>query len=80
MHSHFQVSPEMLCWAQVQTLAGPHQNFYRVFLTPLLCFLSGMLRVVVLLKCKPSSQSEILSTLEKVFAILFCIHLPLYPD
>ena len=76
---HFQVSPEMLYWVQVWTLAGPHKDFHRVFLKTLLCFLGGMLQVVVLLKCKPSPQR----TMEKVFtqdsSIFFSINLSLYP-
>lgn len=45
-----------------------------------LCFLGSVLRVAVLLKCKPSPQPEKQSSLEKVFtqdcSICFCIHLP----
>uniref|UniRef100_A0A3B4XXD9 C-type lectin domain-containing protein n=1 Tax=Seriola lalandi dorsalis TaxID=1841481 RepID=A0A3B4XXD9_SERLL len=49
----------MLCWVQVWTLAGPLQNFHRVFPKALLCFLGGTVWVVVLLKYKPLPQPEI---------------------
>ncbi len=47
---------------------------------PLLRYFSCVLRVIVLLEGKPSAQSEVLSTLEKVFVqdipVLGRIHLP----
>ncbi len=48
---------------------------------PLLRYFSCVLRVIVLLEGKPSAQSEVLSTLEKVFVqdipVLGHIHLSL---
>ncbi len=52
-----------------------------VVMKPLLRYFSCVLRVIVLLEGKPSAQSEVLSTLEKVFVqdipVLGCIHLSL---
>ncbi len=50
---------------------------------PLLRYFSCVLRVIVLLEGKPSAQSEVLSTLEKVFVqdipVLGRIHLSKHP-
>lgn len=40
--SHFQAFPQMLFWVQVLTLAGPLQDFLRVFLKPFRCFLGSI--------------------------------------
>ncbi len=40
---------------------------------PLLRYFSCVLRVIVLLEGKPSAQSEVLSTLEKVFVQDWCL-------
>jgi len=48
-------------------LAGPFKNSHRVVVKPLLRYFSGVLRVIVLLEGEPSAQSEVHSTLEKVF-------------
>ena len=45
---------------QVQVLAGPLKVIQRHVLKPLLCWLSGELRVIVLVEGKPSPQSEVL--------------------
>ncbi len=45
----------------------PFKNSHRVVVKPLLSYFSCVLRVIVLLEGKPSAQSEVLSTLEKVF-------------
>lgn len=63
MHS---LSPEKLCWIQVQKLAGPIKVFGRVFLKPLLCVLGHILWVVVLLKCKLLCLPENFSTADTV--------------
>ncbi len=71
----------MLSWVQVRALAGPFKNSHRVVVKPLLRYFSCVLRVIVLLEGKPSAQSEVLSTLEKVFVqdipVLDRIHLSL---
>ncbi len=45
----------------------PFKNSPGVVVKPLLRYFSCVLRVIVLLEGKPSAQSEVLSTLEKVF-------------
>ncbi len=50
-----------------QGSGGPFKNSHRVVVKPLLRYFSCVLRVIVLLEGKPSAQSEVLSTLEKVF-------------
>ncbi len=71
----------MLNWVQVRALAGPFKNSHGVVVKPLLRYFSCVLRVIVLLEGKPSAQSEVLSTLEKVFVqdipVLGRIHLSL---
>ncbi len=71
----------MLNWVQVRALAGPFKNCHGVVVKPLLRYFSCVLRVIVLLEGKPSAQSEVLSTLEKVFVqdipVLGRIHLSL---
>jgi len=57
----------MLNWVQVRALAGPFKNSHRVVVKPLLRYFSGVLRVIVLLVGELSAQSEVQSTLEKVF-------------
>ncbi|XP_051533408.1 mitogen-activated protein kinase kinase kinase kinase 6 isoform X1 [Myxocyprinus asiaticus] len=64
--SHFQVSPEMFDWVQVQALAGPLKDIHRVVPKPLLRCLGCVLRVIVLLEGEPSAQSEVLSALDHV--------------
>ncbi len=63
------------------TLAGPFKNSHGVVVKPLFRYFSCVLRVIVLLEGKPSAQSEVLSTLEKVFVqdipVLGRIHLSL---
>ncbi len=65
----------------VRALTGPFKNSHGVVVKPLLRYFSCVLRVIVLLEGKPSAQSEVLSTLEKVFVqdipVLGCIHLSL---
>ncbi len=62
-------------------LAGPFKNSHGVVVKLLLRYFSCVLRVIVLLEGKPSAQSEVLSTLEKVFVqdipVLGRIHLSL---
>ncbi len=64
-----------------QGSAGPFKNSHGVVVKPLLRYFSCVLRVIVLLEGKPSAQSEVLSTLEKVFVqdipVLGRIHLSL---
>ncbi len=71
----------MLNWVLVRALAGPFKNSHGVVVKPLLRYFSCVLRVIVLLEGKPSAQSEVLSTLEKVFVqdipVLGRIHLSL---
>ncbi len=71
----------MLNWVYVRALAGPFKNSHGVVVKPLLRYFSCVLRVIVLLEGKPLAQSEVLSTLEKVFVqdipVLGCIHLSL---
>ncbi len=59
----------------------PVKNSHGVVVKPLLRYFSCVLRVIVLLEGKPSAQSEVLSTLEKVFVqdipVLGRIHLSL---
>ena len=62
VHSHFQISPEMLFWDQVWSLAGP-----------LPCFLGGVRWVVVVWNCKNSLQPEVLTALDMVFPTLCSI-------
>ena len=82
--SYFQASPEMFDRVQVQALAGPLKDIQRLVPKPLLCCLGCVLRVVVLLEGKPSSQSEVLSALEQVFikdfSVLCAVHHSLNPD
>ena len=69
---------------QVRALAGPLKDIQRLVPKPLLCYLGGVLRVVVLLEGEPSPQSEVLSALEQIFIkdhpVLCSIHLSLIPD
>ena len=67
LHNYFQVSPEMFDRVQVRALAGPLKDIQRLVLKPLLCCLGCVLRVIVLLKGEPLTQSEVLSALEQVF-------------
>ncbi len=66
---------------KVRALAGPFKNSHGVVVKPILRYFSCVLRVIVLLEGKPSAQSEVLSTLEKVFVqdipVLGRIHLSL---
>ena len=82
LHSYFQVSSQLFAQVQVQALAG-HSRTFRD-LSRSLCCLGSVLRVVVLLEGEPSSQSEVLSTLEQVFikdlSVLCSVHLALDPD
>ncbi len=59
----------------------PFKNSHGVVVKPLLRYFICVLRVIVLLEGKPSAQSEVLSTLEKVFVqdipVLGRIHLSL---
>ncbi len=59
----------------------PFKNSHGVVVKPLLRYFSCVLRVIVLLEGKPSAQSEVLSTLEKVFVqdipVLGRIHISL---
>jgi len=69
------------CSIWVYVRAGPFKNSHGVVVKPLLCYFSGVLRVIALLEGEPSAQSEVQSTLEKVFAqdipVLGHIHLSL---
>ena len=69
---------------QVWALAGPLKDNQRLFPMPLLRCLGGVLRVNVLLKGEPSTQSAILSDLEQVFikdlSVHCSIHIYLDPD
>ncbi len=60
---------------------GHSRTVTELFVKPLLRYFSCVLRVIVLLEGKPSAQSEVLSTLEKVFVqdipVLGRIHLSL---
>ena len=61
-------------------LAGSLNDIQRLVSKPLVRCLGCVLRVVVLLEVEPSPQSEVLSTLEKVFIKdLFSDHLSLDP-
>jgi hypothetical protein len=84
LHSYIQVSPEMFDRLQVWALAGPLKDIKSLVPKPLLCCLACVLRVIVLLEGEPSSQSEVLSTLEQVFvkdlSVLCSVHLALDPD
>ena len=80
LHSYSQVSQEMLDRVQVRALAGPLKDIQSLVSKPLLHCLCCVLRVVVLLEVEPSSQSEVLSTLDQVFiknlCTLLCSSLP----
>ena len=80
----FQVSLEMFNRVQVQALDGPLKDIQRLVQKPLLRCLGCVLRVIVLLEGESSPQSEVLSTLEKVFikdlSVLCSVHLSLDPD
>ena len=80
----FQVSPEMFDWVQGRALAGPLKDIQRLVPKPLLRCLGCVLRVIVLLEGEALPQSEVLSTLEKVFIkdlSVFCsVHLCLDLD
>jgi hypothetical protein len=52
---------------QVWDLAGPLKDIQRLVPKPLLHCLGCVLRFVVLLEGEPSTQTEVLSTLEQVF-------------
>ena len=84
LHSYFQVSPEIFNRVQVWALAGPLRDIQRLVPKPLRRCLGCVLKVVVLLKGKPSPQSEVLSALEQVFikeiSVLCSVHLCLDPD
>ena len=83
LHSNFEVSPKLLGWIHVRVLAEPLKDIQRLVPKPLRC-LGSVLRVVVLLDCDPSTQSEVLRALEQVFikdCFFFCpVHLSLNPD
>jgi hypothetical protein len=84
LHSHFQVSPEILNRVQVRALAGPLKDIQRLVPKPLLRCLGCVPMVVVLLDDEPSPQSEVLSGLEQGFIkdlfVLCSVHLSLNPD
>jgi len=69
------------CSVWVYVRAGPFKNSHGVVVKPLLCYFSGVLGAIVFLEGEPSAQSEIQSTLEKVFVqdipLFGCIHLSL---
>ena len=71
-------------WVQVWVLAGPLKDIQRLVPKTLLHCLGCVFRVVVLLEGEPSSQSEVLSTLEQVFildlSVLCSVHLSLDTD
>ena len=61
VHSHFR--PLQRCSTGFRSgLCLGHHDFHRVFPKPLLCFLGPILQGIVMLKCKPLPQPEILST------------------
>ena len=62
-----QVFPEMFVRLRVWALAGKLKDIQSLVLKPLLHCLGCVPRVVVLLEGEPSSQSEVLSTLEQDF-------------
>ena len=84
LHSYFQVSPEMFDQVEVRALAGPLKDLQKCVPKPLLNCLGCVLRVLVLLEGEPSSQSEVLSSLEQVFikdlSVSCAVHLSLDPD
>ena len=85
LHSYFLFSPEMFNRVQVRALAGLLKDIQRLVTKSLLHCLGCVLRVVVLLlEGEPSTQSEILSTLEQVFikdlSVLCSVNLSLNPD
>jgi len=61
MDRHFQVSPEMFDWVQVQALAGPLTELF-ISYSIVLAVLRN--RNIVLLEGKSSAQSEVLNTLD----------------
>ncbi len=58
--THFQVSPEMFDWVQIQAVDGPLKDIHRAVYKPLLL----VLRVIVLLEGEPFAQSEVLNALD----------------
>ena len=79
-----QVSPEMLDWIQVRSLAGTLEDIHRVVPQTLPSCLGRVLWVIVLLEDEPSAQSEVLSALDQVFikdiSVLCSVQLSLNPD
>ncbi len=75
--AHFQVSPEIFDWVQVQAVAGPLKDIHTALCISHSCC---VLRVTVLLEGKHSAQSEVLNTLDWVFSIFWCIELFFYSD
>ena len=73
LHSFFKVSPEVFDRVQVRAQAGPLKDIQRLVLKPLLCFLGGVL--VVLLEGEPLSQSEVLSALWSRFLSRISLYL-----
>ncbi len=62
--AHFQVSPYIFDWVQVQAVAGPLKDIHSIVCMPLLlCAVS----LTVLLEGKPSAQSVVLNGLNWVF-------------
>ena len=84
LHSFFQVSPELCDQVQVRAMAGLFKDVQRLVPKSLLCCLGCVLKVVVLFDREPSSQHEVLRTLEKIFikdlSVLCSVHLSLDPD
>lgn len=80
-NNHLQVSPEMLNWIEVRTLAQPFKNIHRAVLKPLLCYSSCVLGFIVLLEGEPAAHSEAVNILWKRFLSKIsmypvgCIHL-----
>ena len=64
LHRYSQVSPEIIDWVQVRTLAGRLKDIQRLVPKPLLRCLGCVLRVIVLLDGEPLPLSEVLSPLE----------------
>lgn len=86
MHRNLQISPEMFNRVQGWSLSGPLEDIHSMVLQkPILCYLSCVLKVVVLLvldeDLPPTPESKVQSTLEQVVdSVHCCIHLALYPD
>lgn len=62
------MSPNMLKQTQVWDVAGTIKHYHRVVLRSLFWYLGSVLRVVVLLKDEPSTQSEVNGALEDIFS------------